>query len=42
MRKRAGLSIRRPVSAAGRVDRTAAHPGCGQDILLSASSTPEH
>jgi len=42
MRQRAGLSVRRPVSAAGRVDRAAAHLGCGQDILLSASSAPEH
>jgi len=42
VRQRPGLPVRRPFGAVGRVDRTAAHPGRGQDILLPAASAPEH
>jgi len=42
VRQRPGLSVRRPVGAVGRVDRAAAHPGRGQDLLLPAASAPKH
>jgi len=42
VRQRPGFPVRRPVGAVGRVDRAAAHPGRGQDILLPATSAPEH
>lgn len=37
-----GLPVRGPFRPLGGVDRAATHPGCRQDILLSATSAPEH